>query len=295
MSAGVLFRRTVPGDAPTVGRPSRLRSSAVLVARNPWVGLSIVYLLLVVVCVVAPGLVAGDPFLIDPVNALQPPSLDHVFGTDELGRDYFARVVHGARLTILTTVVAVLIAFAGGLVFGLLAGYFRGAADTVVSRLVDAVLSIPGLLLSSLVIVVIGAGSGSIAIAIGLAGIPGNTRIMRSAVLSVRESAYVDAAHSIGVRASTIIRRHVLPNSIGPMLALSFIDFGGVALSIAGLSFLGFGAPPPAPEWGSLLSAGKAYIATAPWLTAMPGVVLSLFVLSVSTVGRAFQERRGLG
>lgn len=240
-----------------------------------------------------PGYFAGaDPYATRTVLRLKPPSATCWFGTDYLGRDLYARVVHGAALSLRASVIAVSIGFAVGAVLGLLAGFFRGRTESVVMRCVDILLAIPHLLLALAIVTALGSGTVNIAIAVGVGTVATFARVMRAEVLRVGGEAYVEAASGCGVGTTAILFRHVLPNAIGPVLVLAGIEFGSAILSVSALSFLGFGAPPPAPEWGTLISEGRNYLARAWWLTAAPGFVIVAVVLAINTLGRRVDRWR---
>jgi peptide/nickel transport system permease protein len=249
--------------------------------------------LLVVLWALVPSLFSGyDPLKADTSLVLQPPSAAHIFGTDELGRDVFTRMVHGTALTFLTSVVAVVIGFVFGSVIGLSAGYFGKLADGVLMRVVDILLAIPMLVLAMAIVTAIGFGSVQLAIGVGIGMIGSVARVMRSEVLRVRQSTYIDAERSMGARDGYIITRHVLPNSIAPVLVLAVLDFGAAILTIAALSFLGYGTPPPTPEWGSLVAGGRAYLTTAWWMSTLPGLTIAVFVVCINRIARELQEER---
>lgn len=253
--------------------------------------LSLLILLTAVLWAVIPGAFTGyDPMAGETSEALQGPSFTHLFGTDQLGRDNYARLVYGSRLSLQAIVMAVAIALCVGSLFGLLAGFFGGAADTVIMRVVDLLLSIPSLLLSLALITVLGPGTTNVAIAVGLASVASFARLMRAEVMRVRTATYVEAAAAVGARRSQILVRHVLPNSTGPVLAMAALELGGAVLAVSSLSFLGYGAQPPTPEWGSLISAGRDYMATAWWLTVLPGVVVTAIVLAANRLARAIER-----
>ncbi|MDM8084935.1 ABC transporter permease [Cellulomonas cellasea] len=260
--------------------------------RSPGLALSVLVLLGVAAWVVAPGLfTSADPITGVPAERLQGPSAAHPFGTDQIGRDLFARVVHGAALSIQATVVAVVVGLAVGTFLGLLAGFLRGWVDDVVGRVVDVLLAIPGLLLSLALVTVLGFGSLKVAVAVGITSVAAFARVMRSEVLRVSASVYVEAARSSGARWHAVLGQHVLPNASGPVLALVALEFGAAILAISALSFLGYGAAPPAPEWGSLVSEGRNYLAAAWWLATFPGLVIVAVVLSANRVARALERR----
>jgi peptide/nickel transport system permease protein len=246
--------------------------------------------LFILTCAVAPTLVTGyDPLQADVAISLEPPSLTHLFGTDELGRDVFSRMVWGARLTLVSTTIAVGIGLVVGGAIGLISGYGRGSVDNVLMRLVDVLLSIPSLLLAMALVTALGFGPIQLSVAVGVALIGSSARVMRSEVLRVSKETYVDAERSIGAPAWYIVGRHVLPNAAGPVLALAVIEFAQAILAIAALSFLGFGTPPPEPEWGSIVAPGQRFFASAWWLTILPGLMVAVVVVSVNRLGRALE------
>ncbi|BDZ51302.1 ABC transporter permease [Frondihabitans sucicola] len=269
------------------GRSRPARIIAFLVHR-PFLLLAALWILVVLVAAVAPGLFhTQDPLGGDPIDKLQGPSAAHWFGTDQLGRDLFARVLHGTALTLGAALLAVVIGLVVGSILGLLAGFVGSWVDTVVMRIADVLLAIPSLLLSLALITVLGFGTVHVAIAVGLASIATVSRIMRSEVVRVRSSVYVEAAAASGNRWWRVLLVHVLPNSGGPVLVLAALEFGTAILAVSSLSFLGYGAQPPTPEWGSLVSTGRDFLRNAWWLTTAPGVVIALTVLSANRVSRA--------
>lgn len=234
-----------------------------------------------------------DPNASSSSETLQGPSAAHWFGTDNLGRDLYSRVVHGARLSVQATGLAVLIGLVAGSLLGLTAGFVGGVVDAIMMRVVDVLLAIPSLLLSLAVVTVMGFGTINIAVAVGVAAIAAFARLMRSEVIRIRNSLYVEAAIAGGSRWYTVVFRHVLPNSWGPVLVLAALEFGTAILAIASLSFLGYGAPPPAPEWGSLVAEGRNYMAVAWWLTTLPGLAVVAVVISANRVSRALDDLGG--
>ncbi|MEV5839780.1 ABC transporter permease [Nocardia sp. NPDC052112] len=230
---------------------------------------------------------SGDPLTGVPAQKFQAPSARHWFGTDNLGRDLYTRMVHGAGLSLTATLSAVAIALIAGSILGLLSGSIGGFVDTVIMRFVDVLLSIPSLLLSLALVTALGFGTRNVAVAVGVSLIANFARVMRSEVLRVRQAPFVEAAHAAGVRWYTVLARHVLPNSYQPVLALAAVEFGMAVLSVSALSFLGYGAKPPTPEWGSLISEGRNFLATAWWMTTLPGLVIIVVVLSAQRLGRA--------
>ncbi|MET4048007.1 MULTISPECIES: ABC transporter permease [unclassified Rhodococcus (in: high G+C Gram-positive bacteria)] len=265
-------------------RPSRP------ISKNIWLAASVVVLLLAVGFALFPSVFAsGDPLDGVPADKLQGPSAAHWFGTDNIGRDLYTRVVHGAGLSLTATLFAVAIALIVGSSIGLLAGAVGGILDAILMRIVDVLLSIPALLLSLALVTALGFGTRNVAIAVGVSLIANFARVMRSEVLRVRRSLYVEAAYASGVRWYDVFRRHILRNSYAPVIALAAVEFGMAVLAVSALSFLGFGAVPPTPEWGSLISEGRNFLATAWWMTTLPGLVIVVVVLSAHRVGHAIE------
>jgi peptide/nickel transport system permease protein len=245
--------------------------------------LAAVFVLLLIAAIVVPRLlVSYDPLEGADGQTLRAPSLTHIFGTDYLGRDLYSRLVYGTATTLAASAVAVAVGFVGGIVLGIVSGYLGGWVDAVISRLIDVLLSVPGLLLSMVIVVALGFGALNAAIAVGVSSIASFSRISRSEVLRVRGSAFVEAAQHQGSGRTRTLVQHILPNSVGPVISLIPLQFGGAIIWISSLSFLGFGAVPPQPEWGLLVSEGRQYLLAAPWLLLIPGLVIVLTVLSVS-------------
>jgi peptide/nickel transport system permease protein len=262
-----------------------------LLLRRPGFILAVVYVVLVVLSAVAPRLFAsGDPTQTVPTEKFLSPSLDHLFGTDELGRDLFTRMVHGSALSIEATVISVGVAVVVGLTIGVVSGYAGGWVDSLLMRFVDVLLAIPSLLLALAIVTALGFGTINVAIAVGVGLTPGFARITRAEVLRVKTLPYVEAARSGGAGRIRILVRHVLPNSWGPVVVLAVLDFGTAILAVSSLSFLGFGAPPPQSEWGSLISAGRTFLVTSPWLTLLPGLAVGAVVYALNHIGKTFEE-----
>nr|WP_269778724.1 ABC transporter permease [Microlunatus antarcticus] len=223
---------------------------------------------------------------------MTPPGAAHWFGTDELGRDLYTRVVFGSTLTIQAALSAIVIALVAGLGLGVLSGFFGGWVDAVLMRVVDVSLAIPGLLMALAVVTALGFGTLPVAIAVGVGIVPGFARTTRAEVLRVKTLPYIEAARASGATRSRILLHHVLPNAWGPVAVLAVLDFGVAILSVAALSFLGFGAAPPAAEWGTLIARGRDYLVTAPWVSLLPGLFVGLVVLSLNHVARTLEEVR---
>lgn len=218
-------------------------------------------------------------------DRLQGPSAAHFFGTDEFGRDLFARVVHGSRYSLFIGVATSLMALVAGAVLGASAGYFGGMVDNVICRIIDVFMCVPPILLSLAVVAALGTSVRNLIIAITISCIPGNVRLIRSVVLTVAEQDYVDVARSYGASNARIIFRYVLPNAMGPIIVNTTMAISDMILSAAGLSFIGMGIQPPSPEWGALLSAAQTYIFTSPYLLVFPGLFIILSSLSFNLVG----------
>jgi peptide/nickel transport system permease protein len=284
------------GEASANGPRGRVAAAALWSARYWSVVLAGAILALVVLWALVPGwFTSANPDAIGATQRLLPPSAAHWFGTDELGRDQFARVVYGSRASLLGSAVAVLVGVLVGSVFGSVAGWFGRWVDAAVMRLTDVVLSIPGFLLAITIVVLLGYGILQAAVAVGITSSAAFARLIRSEVLRARTSQYVEAAVAGGARSSTILLRHVVPNSLGPTLSLVTIQFGTAIIWIASLSFLGLGAQPPSPEWGRLVSDGRDYLASNPYLVVYPALTIVAVVLSANRLARYFAERRNHG
>ncbi|MDE2983037.1 MAG: ABC transporter permease [Gemmatimonadota bacterium] len=243
----------------------------------------------VLLALLAPAATPHDP-LATVSGAREAPSAEFWFGTDRLGRDVFSRVVHGARVSLVLGFISVAIGAALGSAMGLVSGYYRGPADTVLMRIVDAMLAFPGILLALVVIAALGPSITNVMIAVGVSTIPRYARLVRSTVLTVREQAYVDAARLIGVPDIRIMLRHVLPNTAVPLLVLSTLEFGHAISVGAGLSFLGLGAQPPTPEWGLMVAVGRDVLGPAWWISTFPGLAIFTVVMATNLMGDSLQE-----
>ena len=266
----------------------RLPAWSPALLRRPGLLLAGLFVALLVLAGIEPSwLVRGDPLLASARDAFQAPSAAHWLGTDENGRDVLARLVHGVRASLLMGVAATVIALIGGVILGLVAGLAHRWLDATIMRFIDVLLAFPDLLLALLIITFWGQGMLNAVVAIGIAGIPRFARMVRAQALLVRRAAYVEAALTLGLPPLVVILRHVLPNAIKPILILATISVGGNIAAGASLSFLGFGAPPPAPEWGAMLSVGRNFVGNAWWLVAAPGVAVTVTVVAITALGRA--------
>jgi len=226
----------------------------------------------------------------DLENARQPPSREHIMGTDRLGRDIFRRILHGASLSLSVGLVAVLTAGTGGTIIGLVSGYFGGAVDMILMRLIDVLMAFPGMLLAIAIVAVRGTGLFNTIVALSVVGVTGYARLVRSMVLSLREREYVEAARMIGVRSPRIILRHILPNSLAPVIVSATMGIGSTILTAAALGFLGLGAQPPAPEWGVMISDGVPFLRQTPHMVFFPGMAIMFSVLGFNLLGDGLRD-----
>jgi peptide/nickel transport system permease protein len=259
---------------------------------GPGTAVASLIVLLVLVAVIAPRLLTDrSPYTVNLGQTLLPPSLTHPFGTDDAGRDLYTRVVYGARESLgiglgatgLAMGIAVLLGFAGGL-----AG---GVVDLAISRILEVAFAFPVLLLALLLIAIRGPSVSTEIIAVGIGSAPGYARMVRGQVLNVRKADYIEAAGALGHGRLAVVRRHLFPNAMRPLVAVITLGIGQSIVWASGLAFLGLGVAPPSPEWGALLNSGRGYITTAWWLEIMPGLVIVLVALSVTSLGRTLQHR----
>jgi peptide/nickel transport system permease protein len=231
-----------------------------------------------------------DPISIDLDHPLSAPSAAHWFGTDEFGRDVLSRAMVGARISSLIALGVVVAAVSAGVILGVLAGFLRGWVDRVLMAVADAVLAFPGILLALALIAVMGPSRDSIILALSIAYLPSVIRVVRSAVLSIREREFVEASKLAGDSPLYTMFRHVAPNALPPVIVLATSLFGWVVLSESALSFLGVGVPPPAPTWGNMLSSSRPYMETATWLSIAPGLCIAVTLLGVNMLGDALRD-----
>jgi ABC-type dipeptide/oligopeptide/nickel transport system permease subunit len=243
------------------------------------------------------GLAASAPLVTrhDPVRqrlsiALRPVSREHLLGTDHLGRDMLARLLHGGRLSLLIGFLAVGIGLAVGVPLGAISGFRGGRTDLVIQRLADVLLSFPGFLLALSLVAILGVGLRNVIISVGVSAVPAFIRLVRGSVLAIREQAYVEAAHALGQRQGPIIFRHVLPNAMAPVIVQATLSLGSAILVAAGLGFLGLGVQAPTAEWGTMLGEGRQYIFRAPGLTTYPGLAIFLAVLGFNLFGDGLRD-----
>lgn len=252
--------------------------------------LPLLLLLFAVVVIVAPFLVTGDPDTVAMPDRLQPPSSNHPFGTDHLGRDLLLRVVVGGRTALLLGLATVAISMALTILVGVVAGYRGGTIDLLLSGMIDLLLALPGLLVTLALLGILGNSWPALILALVGTGWGSRARVMRAATLAIRNSGYVEAAHAIGATSAQIIGRHLLPNLTTPLLVLASLELGEVLLLVSALSFLGLGTQPPASDWGTMLAEGRSYFGQAPWLMLIPGLCIVVFSALANLAGDALQS-----
>ena len=263
------------------------------VARNKPVG---TFSAVVIIVMVLSGIFADAVAPFDPLEAhvkdrLQGPSLTYWMGTDNLGRDVFSRVTHGARISLLIAIPAVILGVGAGSIIGIISGYLGGWFDLLVQRLLDASQAIPSLILALAVIAVLGAGIDKVIYVIAFIAVPWNGRVVRGSVLAIKENQYIDAARSVGAGNFRIMFRHILPNVVAPILVLVSVLLGAAIIIEASLSFLGLGVPPPEPSWGGMLSReGRSFMERAPTLALFPGLAISVVVLAFNLLGDTLRD-----
>lgn len=250
----------------------------------------IILLIVVILAVLAPVIIPYEIDVVDLSNKFTAPCAEHLFGTDNYGRDVFSRILVGARYSLSIGIGAVLMSSCLGILFGSIAGYFGGSADQIIMRICDIVQSIPGLILNIALACMLGNGTINTIIALGIGGIAGSTRLMRASILNVRNMEYLDAAASTNCSSRRIILKHVLPNSFSPMIVQATMGVGARILDAASLSFIGLGVQSPLPEWGAMLSAGRNYIQKYPYLTIIPGLCIMIIVLALNLLGDGLRD-----
>ena len=273
--------------------PSRAASRARVwrfVRRNPTLVIGLVILGLMLLAALAAPWVAGDPYSMKPVQRFLPPSDTFWFGTDNLGRDVYARTIYGARVSLAVGLSVAILAVLVGLAIGVLAGFFR-PVEILVMRLMDGLMAIPAILLAIALISLFKGSVGVVIIAIVVPEVPRVARLVRSVVLTTREQPYVEAAIASGTRLRRILLRHILPSTFSPLIVQATYICASAILIEAGLSFLGAGTPPEIPTWGNMIASSRVYLARAPWTVFCPGVALALVVLAVNLVGDGLRDR----
>lgn len=279
-----------PGDGSRAGRS--LGGMLRFARRKPLGAMcAVIVLLVVLAALLAPVLAPKDPTQTSLIDSLRPPSATYPFGTDRNGRDMLSRIIHGARTSLGIGLGAVALGITAGTALGLIGGFLGGLVDTVIQRLVDMLLAFPTIVLAMAIVAAAGITYTNIVIALGITIMPGAARVIRSAVLSVREHQYIEAARALGAADGRIMLRHVLPNIAAPIIILTTLVIGQAIISEATLSFLGLGIQEPRPSWGAMLSGNaQRYIEEAPWLVIAPGLALALVVFSFNMLGDALRD-----
>jgi peptide/nickel transport system permease protein len=254
--------------------------------RNKGAVIGFAFITLLVFCaVLAPAIAPYDPAKMVAADRLSPPSATHWLGTDLYGRDIWSRIISGARVSLQVGSVSVCIGAFVGTLLGLLAGFYGHVTDEIIMRSMDVMLAFPGILLALTIVAFLGPELTNAIIAVGISNIPSFARLIRGCVLTAKKNLYVDAAQSIGCSSFRILVRHILPNVIAPLIVLCTLGVGWAIMNVAALSFLGLGAQPPTPEWGTMLSEGRDYLRVAPWIATFPGLAIMLLVIAVNVMG----------
>ena len=261
-----------------------------LFAHSSFVAGAIIVTGVVAAAAFAPALAPFDPIEQAFTSQLLAPSTAHPFGTDEFGRDIFSRVIYGARIALVVGVVADGIAALLGVVLGVVSGYFGRRVDAFLMRTVDVLLAFPYLLLAMIVVAILGPSLINAMIAIGIVYTPQFARVVRGAVLQVKEEDFVEAARAVGAGSLRLLARHVLPNILSPIIVMATLTVGFMIVETAGLSFLGLGASPPTPEWGSMLATGRSFMLTAPWIATFPGLAILITVVGFNLIGDGLRD-----
>jgi peptide/nickel transport system permease protein len=280
---------------PTLPRPRPINVAQRLwlfIKRKPLGAVGALLLCIFVgVAILAPVLATHDPDLNNYRARIKPPAAEHWFGTDNFGRDIFSRVVYGARLSIYVGILATLLGTSLGATAGMVSGFFGGRIDQLMQRFADIMFTVPSLVLAMVIVTMLGPSLLNVILAIAIPRLPDTNRVIRAAVLSIKESLYVEASRAIGCSNWRIILRHLLPNITAPYIVVATAGLGGAILVEASLSFLGLGVPPPAPSWGRMLSVeGMRYFETAPWMAIFPGIFISAAVFGANLFGDALRD-----
>lgn len=257
--------------------------------KSAMAGISIV-LILAVLAIFAPYIIPYNYAEVNPAIACQGPSAEHWFGTDDLGRDIFSRIIYGGRYSLRLGIMTVGVSLFFGLIIGSVAGYFGGWVDNIIMRLLDIQHAIPGMLLSIVVAAVLGTGFNNTVIALAIGGIAGYTRILRAQIMAIRQKEYLEAADAINCSTFRIITRHILPNTLSPLIVNATMQCATTLLAAAALSYIGLGVQPPEPEWGAMLSGARDYIRHYPYMLVFPGVFIMIVVVSLNMFGDGLRD-----
>ena len=285
------MREKTQGGWREVSAESQWRIAWRMLRRNPvgmfgLVGLGLLLLVIILASVLAPY----DPTQMDYDHLLEPPSKVHPFGTDDLGRDILSRVLWGGRESLRVAVMAIAIAAVGAVTVGLISGYYGGAVDNAIQRVVEVFLAFPTILLLLSIVAALGPSLTTVLVALGISSIPGASRLVRGSVLAAKNFEYVTAAEVVGATNGRIMFRHILPNIMAPIIVYSTTGLGGAIMATAGLSYIGLGAQPPSPEWGAMLNYGRSYLRDAWWMSVFPGLAIFVAVLCVNLLGDGLRD-----
>ena len=281
-------------DTLNIGVPEEKTPFQLAMARFGHNKIAILGLVLMIVIilssVLAKQITNYDPLKFDSKNRLAAPSAEHWFGTDAMGRDVYTRIMYGGKISLWIGVASVILSLAAGVPLGLVSGYYGGVIDTIIMRIMDLILSFPGIIFAIWMVAMLGPGINQVILAIAFWNLPEYSRVIRASVLSIKDIDYMQASKALGGNAFTVIVKHVLPNVLAPIIVISSLSISGAILSGASLSFLGLGAQPPTPEWGLMLSDGRPYLRQAWWLMVFPGSMLTLFVLASNIFGDGLRD-----
>ena len=258
-------------------------------SKTAMIGL-IMLIILVLLAIFADVLTPYDAEASDAANRMLTPSWEHLFGTDELGRDIFTRIAMGTRISLMVGLVSVTIAAIGGILLGSIAGYYGGIVDTLIMRFIDVWMAIPSLLLNITIVAVLGVGLENVMIAIGISSIPGYCRTIRASILSIKGSEFIEAAKACGSSDFRLIMTHIIPNSLAPLIVQATLRMGASILVCASMSFMGLGVVPPTPEWGAMLSTGRSFLRDYPHLCTFPGAAIMYTVLAMNLLGDGVRD-----
>lgn len=276
---------------------AKKRSMAVEVwqrlVKNKMAMLGLAILVLLVLCAIFADVIADYETKVvaqNIANRLKGPSAEHWFGTDEFGRDIFARMVHGSRVSLVVGLISVSVSLVAGGTLGAFAGFYGGGVDNVIMRVMDIFLAVPSILLAITIVAALGPNLVNVMLAIGISGTPGFARIVRAAVMSVKDQEFVEASRAIGASNATIIFREIIPNCLAPIIVQSTLSVASAILSTASLSFIGLGVQPPDPEWGAMLSSGRNFLRDAVHLTLFPGLAIVVTILALNLLGDGLRD-----
>ena len=282
---------TSSSEAGSIKKRSQVKEVWRRFCRNKQAMVGMCMLLLLIFAAIFADIIAPyDPVEQDIINRLKPPSSAHWFGTDELGRDIFSRILYGSRISLTVGLIAVGLSSIVGCALGAIAGYYGGVLDNIIMRCTDVLMAIPSILLNISIVAALGTGLQNVMIAIGISSVPAYCRIMRASLLSLKEQEFVDASRAAGASDVHIIIHHILPNSLAPLIVQATLKIGGAILSCASMSFIGLGIVPPTPEWGAMLSGARAYIRDYSYMCLFPGLAIMITILSLNLLGDGLRD-----